>query len=367
MRGGLFAELRRGGYFPRSKCMEVKFTPAEIVEMVKPRETRGSTTELIRGVSALVTSAPGDITFLSNPKYKLEVKSSCASVVLLPSDYQGEPRINQMFLLVDKPSIALARVCGRIEQSLWPRPSAGIHSTASVAPSAKIAASATIGPLCVVEEGAIIGERSHLHAQVFVGRDAQIGNDCWVMPGCAIQTECILHNRVRLHPGVVIGGDGFGYEFIGGRHEKVPQIGNVILEDDVEIGANSTIDRARFSRTLIGEGTKIDNLVQVAHNVVIGKHCILCAQVAIAGSTTLEDYVVLGGQVAVAGHLTIGKGAKAGGQSGISGDVPSGGFVNGTPAMPYMLERRLAVLHHRLPTLFKRVDALEEQLKKSSS
>jgi UDP-3-O-[3-hydroxymyristoyl] glucosamine N-acyltransferase len=347
--------------------MEVNFAPAEIIEMVKPREIRGSTTEVIRGVSALVTAAPGDLTFLGNPKYKLEVKSSCASVVLLPPDFQGEPRANQMFLLVDKPSIALARVCGRIEQSLWPRPSAGIHATAIVAPSARIAASATIGPSCVIEEGAIIGERSHLQAQIFVGRGAQIGNDCWLMPGCTIETECILHNRVRLQPGVVIGADGFGYEFIGGRHEKVPQIGNVIVEDDVEIGANSTIDRARFSRTLIGEGTKIDNLVQVAHNVTVGKHCILCAQVGIAGSTTLEDYVVLGGQSAVAGHTTIGKGAKAGGQAGINGDVAPGAFVNGTPAVPYMLERRLAVLQHRLPNLFRRVDALEEQLKKSSS
>ena len=187
------------------------------------------------------------------------------------------------------------------------------------------------------------------------------------MPGCVVEAECVLQNRVRLQPGVVIGSDGFGYEFIKGRHEKVPQIGNVVIEDDVEIGANSTIDRARFSQTLIGEGTKIDNLVQVAHNVVIGKHCILCAQVAIAGSSTLEDYVILGGQSAVAGHLTVGKGAKAGGQAGISGDLAPGVFVNGTPAIPYMLERRIAVLQHRLPNLFRRVDALEEQLKKSSS
>jgi UDP-3-O-[3-hydroxymyristoyl] glucosamine N-acyltransferase len=141
----------------------------------------------------------------------------------------------------------------------------------------------------------------------------------------------------------------------------------VVIEDDVEIGSNSTIDRARFSRTLIGEGTKIDNLVQVAHNVVVGKHCLLCAQVGIAGSTTLEDYVVLGGQAGVSGHLTVGKASKAGGQAGITTDLAAGSFVNGTPAIPYMLERRLVVLQQRLPNLFKRVDALEEQLKKTSS
>jgi UDP-3-O-[3-hydroxymyristoyl] glucosamine N-acyltransferase len=347
--------------------MEVSFTPAELVAIVQPREIRGSTSDSISGVSALATAEPGDLTFLGNPKYKLEVKGTRASVVLLPSDYKGEPGGNQVYLLVDNPSIALSRICSRIEQSLWPRPLPGIHPTAIIAASARIASTATIGPLCIIEAGVVIGERSHLQAQVFVGRAAQIGEDCWFMPGCVIEAECILKNRVRLQPGVVVGSDGFGYEFTGGRHEKVPQIGRVLIEDDVEIGANSTIDRARFSQTLIGEGTKIDNLVQVAHNVVIGKHCILCAQVAIAGSATLEDYVVLGGQVAVAGHLTVGKGSKAGGQAGISGDLAPGSFVNGTPAIPYMLERRLAVLQHRLPNLFKRVDALEEQLKKSSS
>jgi UDP-3-O-[3-hydroxymyristoyl] glucosamine N-acyltransferase len=172
---------------------------------------------------------------------------------------------------------------------------------------------------------------------------------------------------VRLHPGVVVGSDGFGYEFAGGRHEKVPQIGTVLVENDVEIGANSTIDRARFSRTVIGEGSKIDNLVQIGHNVIIGKHCLICAQVGISGSTTLQDYVVLGGQVGVAGHITVGKGVKAGGQAGIHASVKPGSFINGTPAIPYMIERRLVVLHQRLPEIFKRVDALEEQLEKSSS
>jgi UDP-3-O-[3-hydroxymyristoyl] glucosamine N-acyltransferase len=318
-------------------------------------------------VSALGPATAGDLTFLGNPKYKSEVRATKASIVLLPTDHKGEPRDNQLFLLVDNPSVVLARVCSRIEQSLWPRPAAGIHPSACISPNARIAGSATIGPLCVIEDGAIVGERTHLQAQVFVGREARIGDDCWIMPGGIVEAECTLQNRVRLQPGVVIGSDGFGYEFIAGRHEKVPQIGTVIVEDDVEIGSNSTIDRARFSRTVIGEGTKIDNLVQIAHNVVIGKHCVLCAQVAIAGSSTLEDYVVLGGQAAVAGHLTIGKGVKAGGQAGINGDLAPGSFVNGTPAVPYMLERRLAVLQHRLPNLFRRVDALEEQLKKSSS
>jgi UDP-3-O-[3-hydroxymyristoyl] glucosamine N-acyltransferase len=175
---------------------------------------------------------------------------------------------------------------------------------------------------------------------------------------------------VRLQAGVVVGSDGFGYEFVKGRHEKVPQVGIVSIGDDVEIGANTTLDRARFSRTLVGEGSKIDNLVQIAHNVKIGRHCLVCAQAGISGSTILEDYVVLGGQAGLGGHITIGKGAKAGGQAGITADVPAGSFVNGTPAVPYLLERKIAVLQQRLPELFKRVDTLEAQIldaKKSSS
>lgn len=347
--------------------MQVTFSSADIQAITQPKRVLGATTETVRGIAALKPAGPGDLSFLGNAKYRSEVAASRASVVLLPLDYEGAPQADQLFLFVDNPSAALARLCARIEQALWPKPAPGIHPTASVASGAKVAASATVGPLCVIEAGAVVGERSHLQAQVFVGRDAVIGEDCWLMPGTILAAECVLKNRVRLQPGAVIGSDGFGYEFAAGRHEKIPQVGNVVIEEDVEIGANSTVDRARFSRTVIGQGTKIDNLVQVAHNVVIGRHCIICAQVGLSGSTTLEDYVVLGGQAATAGHLTVGKGAKAGGRAGIISDIAAGAFVNGTPAMPYMLERRIAVLQQRLPDLFKRFDALEAQIKKSSS
>jgi UDP-3-O-[3-hydroxymyristoyl] glucosamine N-acyltransferase len=347
--------------------MQVSFTAAEIAALVQPKESRGATPDKITGIGALGAAGRGELSFLGNPKYRGEVATSAASLILVPLDYDGVPKPGQQFLLVDQPSVALARICGRIEQLLWPKPAPGVHPTACVAASAKVAASATIGPLCVVEADAVVGEGTHLQAQVFVGRAARIGAQCWLMPGVTVQAECVLHNRVRLQPGVVVGSDGFGYEFVQGRHEKVPQVGIVIIEDDVEIGANSTLDRARFSRTVIGEGTKIDNLVQVAHNVIVGKHCILCAQVGISGSTKLEDYVVLGGQAGVAGHLTIGKGAKSGGQAGITADVAAGTFVNGYPARPYMLERRLQILYQRLPDLFKRVDELEAQVKLSSA
>ncbi|HWA87602.1 MAG TPA: UDP-3-O-(3-hydroxymyristoyl)glucosamine N-acyltransferase [Opitutus sp.] len=339
------------------------FTPEEIVAIVEPRQVRGGTTRRINGIAALGAAEPGDLSFLGNAKYKNEVPGSRASMVLLPADYAGEPQADQVFLLVENPSVALARLCARIEQTLWPKPAPGIHPTACVAPGARVAKSATIGPLCVVEADAEIGEHTHLQAQVFVGRAARIGNDCWLSPGASVQAECVLQHRVRLHAGVVIGSDGFGYEFVRGRHEKLPQVGGVLIGNDVEIGANTTIDRARFSRTEIGEGTKIDNLVQIGHNVTIGRHCLLCAQAGISGSVTIGDYVVLAGQVGVAGHITIGSGVKAGGQTGISSDVAPGRTINGTPAIPYQLERRIAVLQQRLPDLFRRVDALEQQLK----
>ena len=151
-------------------------------------------------------------------------------------------------------------------------------------------------------------------------------------------------------------------QFVGGRHSKVPQVGQVVIDDDVEIGANSTLDRARFSRTSVGEGTKIDNLVQIAHNVVIGRHCMICAQVGISGSTTLEDYVVIGGQAGLAGHITVGRGSKIAGQSAVIADLEPGSFVKGSPCLPYQLEQRVNVLRRKLPDLFKRVGAIEEQI-----
>lgn len=343
--------------------MQVSFSAAEIAAIVQPKATRGATTETIRALAALAEAVPGELSFLGNNKYKTAVATTRASVVLLPTDFVGEPKPNQVFLLLENPSIGLARICARIEQALWPKPEPGIHRTAFVDEGAQVASSATIGPLCIVESGAIIGERVHLQAQVFVGRNAVIGDDSWLMPGVVLAAECVIGRRVRVQPGAIIGSDGFGYEFVHGRHEKVPQVGTVVVGDDVEIGANTTLDRARFSRTVIGEGTKLDNLVQVGHNVVIGKHCLLCSQVGISGSTTLQDYVVLGGQVGVGGHITIGKGTKAGGQAGITADVPAGSFINGTPAIPYLLERRIAVLQQRLPDLFKRVEAIEEQVR----
>lgn len=350
--------------------MQLAFSAADIADIVQPLSVKGATDATVHGIASLGAARSGDLSFLGNPKYKTEVAATSASIVLLPPDYVGEPSPGQQFLFVAKPSVALAKLCSRIEQLLWPKPAPGIHPTAVIAAGARIASSATVGPFCVIEDGVVVGERTYLQAQVFIGRNASIGGDCWLMPRATVATECVLKDRVRLQAGAVVGSDGFGYEFVQGRHEKVPQVGNVVLENDVEIGANSTLDRARFSQTVVGEGTKIDNLVQIGHNVVIGKHCLICAQVGISGSTTLEDYVVLGGQAGLAGHLTIGKGSKADGQTGINSDLAPGSFVKGSPCMPYNVEQRFNVLKKKLPDLFKRVDALESaaaELKKSSA
>jgi UDP-3-O-[3-hydroxymyristoyl] glucosamine N-acyltransferase len=343
--------------------MEFSFSSAEIIEIVQAASSRGTTTEIVRGIASLQAARPGDLSFLGNPKYKPEVAATAASVVLLPLDFVGEPKPNQLFLFLEKPSIGLARLCARLEQMLWPKPVPGIHPSAIIAPDAQIASSASVGPFCIVESGAVIGERAQLQAQVFIGRKARMGSDCWLKVGVKISTECLLGNRVLIHPGAVVGADGFGYEFVNGHHEKIPQVGRVVIHDDVEIGANATLDRARFSETVIGEGTKIDNLVQIGHNVVVGKHCLICAQVGTSGSSVIEDYVVLGGQAGIAGHLTIGRGCKVDGQTGVNSNLAPGSSVKGSPCLPYSLEQRVNVLRKRLPDLFKRVDALEEKLK----
>lgn len=341
--------------------MQVTFTAQELESIVKPASVRGSTNQIIRGIASLESANVGDLSFLGNAKYRNLIAGCRASVLLLPKDSTDEPQTDQLFYMVDNPSQALARVCARIESLMWPKPVPGVHPSAVVAPDAKVAASATVGPLCVIESGAVVGERAHLQAQVFVGREASVGEDSWLMPRVVVSQGSVIGKRVLLHPGVVIGSDGFGYETVQGRHKKIPQVGFVAIDDDVEIGANTTIDRARFSVTRVGEGTKIDNLVQLGHNVIIGKHCIICAQVGIAGSCTIEDYVVLAGQVGLGGHLTIGRESKVGGQAGITSTLAAKSVVTGTPALPFMLDRRINVLRERLPELFKRVDALEKQ------
>ena len=342
--------------------MTISFTIDELASLTGAKAVEGACVVPIKGVAALAEATSADLSFLGNAKYADAVASSRAGVILVPIAFVGKPTDGQAFLRVDNPSYALALLCGVLEARLWPRPPAGVHATAVLAATARVDASAHVGPLCVIGEGAIVAAGAVLEARCYVGARASVGPDCWLKPGVVVGDYCVLGARCRIQSGAVIGSDGFGYEPVNGEIQRIPQIGNVVLEDDVEVGANSTLDRARFSQTVVGRGTKIDNLVQIAHNVRIGRQCLITAQVGIAGSTTLGDHCVLGGQSGVAGHLTLGDRVKLGAQTGLFEDVPADGFMNGTPAVPFGLERRLVVLSRRLPELFKKVDSLAASL-----
>jgi UDP-3-O-[3-hydroxymyristoyl] glucosamine N-acyltransferase len=342
--------------------MTTSFTIAELATLAGAEAVEGACVGPITGVAALAEATSADLSFLGNAKYADAVAASRAGAILVPVAFAGKPAAGQAFLRVANPSYALALFCGVLEARLWPRPPAGIHATAVVASSAKVDPSAHVGPLCVIGDGAIVAAGAVLEARCHVGARASVGTDSWLKPGVVVGDYCVLGARCRIQSGAVIGSDGFGYEPVNGEIRRIPQIGNVVLEDDVEVGANSTLDRARFSQTVVGRGTKIDNLVQIAHNVRIGRQCLITAQVGIAGSTTLGDHCVLGGQSGVAGHLTLGDRVKLGAQTGLFEDVPADGFMNGTPAVPFGLERRLVVLSRRLPDLFKKVDSLTASL-----
>jgi UDP-3-O-[3-hydroxymyristoyl] glucosamine N-acyltransferase len=342
--------------------MTTSFTLAELATLTGAESVEGVCAGPVTGVAALAEATSADLSFLGNAKYADAVAASRAGAILVPVAFAGKPAAGQAFLRVANPSYALALFCGVLEARLWPRPPAGIHATAVVAASAKVDPAAHVGPLCVIGEGAIVASGAVLEARCYVGARASVGADCWLKPGVVVGDYCVLGARCRIQSGAVIGSDGFGYEPVNGEIRRIPQIGNVVLEDDVEVGANSTLDRARFSQTVVGRGTKIDNLVQIAHNVRIGRQCLITAQVGIAGSTTLGDHCVLGGQSGIAGHLTLGDRVKLGAQTGLFEDVAADGFMNGTPAVPFGLERRLVVLSRRLPELFKKVDSLAASL-----
>ena len=320
----------------------------------------------IRGIASLTEAESGDLSFLGNPKYRPKVADSKASVILVPKDYKETPENGQLYLKTENPSFALALICRDIESKLLPKPSAGVHPCAVIEPDAEVSSKASIGPFCYIGSGAKVGA-SVLESHVTIGHAAVIGDGAYLFSRVSIGDYCKVGKRNRLMSGSVIGSDGYGYEYENGSHQRVPQIGNVVTAADVDIGANSTIDRARFGSTLIGAGTKIDNQVQIAHNVRIGQHCLIVAQVGISGSTVLGDGVVVGGQAGLGGHLKIGSGAMIAAGTSVLSDVEAQLKVRGYPAMPMMLFNRIAVLQRKLPDLFKRFDQLEKRVNSTSN
>ncbi|HEY2954721.1 MAG TPA: UDP-3-O-(3-hydroxymyristoyl)glucosamine N-acyltransferase [Candidatus Eisenbacteria bacterium] len=326
-------------------------------------EVVGDGSTSIRGVAGIREAMPGDITFLANARYESYLTETRASAVIC----SREPRFAAIALLVvDNPYLAFQRVVRVFRPDPY-RPAPGIHPSAVVSPQAEIAEGASIGAHCVIEQGARVGSRAVLMPGCYLGQLAAIGDETFLYPNVVVREECTLGARCVLHSGVVVGSDGFGFAFDAGRYHKVPQVGNVIIGDDVEIGANTTIDRATTDSTRIGDGTKIDNLVQIGHNVVIGKHCIIVAQVGISGSTHLEDFVTVGGQAGLGGHIRIGERAMVGGQSGVTKSVPAGEVWSGYPAAPHGLWKRITALVQKLPELFRRTRALEERVERLES
>ncbi len=342
--------------------MRVRYSLEKVLQLVNPCRVEGKTSDaFMTGIASLEKAQEGDLSFLGNAKYKHEVFHSKASFILLPEDYVGTPHPHQVYIYVANPSIALDCICKEIAKRSEHPIVPGIHPSAVIDPTAEVSPKAFVGPLCVIEAHAKIHDGVVLKAHVYIGDHVSIGENTRIMPNVSILHNAQIGKHVYMDSGVIIGSEGFGYETVNKVHEKLAQIGRVVIEDNVDIGANTTIDRARFAETRIGEGTKIDNLVQIAHNVIIGKHCIIVALVGISGSTILEDFVIVGGQAGLAGHLRIGKHSIVGGQSGVNHDIPEDSFIRGSPALPYMQAHRIEILKQRLPEVFKRLDAIEKR------
>ncbi len=310
---------------------------------------------VLTGVAGLDEAGPTELSFLANPRYRASLLRTKAGAVLVTADEacpDGLPRVR-----TKDPYAALVVVLARMD----PGPPAveGIHPTAVVHPDARLAEGVGLGPHAVVAARARLGARTRVAAGGYVGEDAVLGADVYLHPHAHVGRGCVLGDRVVLHAGAVLGSDGFGYAPVDGAYRKVPQLGIVVVEDDVEIGANACIDRATFGATRIGRGTKIDNLVQIAHNVAVGEHSALAAQSGVAGSTRLGRGVVLGGQAGLSGHLRIGDGARVAAQAGVIGHIEAGETVSGYPARPHRETLRAAAYLRKLPELDRRIRALE--------
>jgi UDP-3-O-[3-hydroxymyristoyl] glucosamine N-acyltransferase len=332
------------------------FTVNEVAKEVRG-EVVGDGSLSLSGFTSADRARAGDLTFAERDSFFAAAEASEASAILVSGDFKsaGKAIIR----------VANARVAAAQALALFFPPEAaiaGIHESACIASSAQIDATAHVGPGCVIGEGVRIGARSHLKGGNHVGRDCRLGDDVCLYPNVVLYPRTEIGNRVAIHAGTVIGSDGYGYVFDKGRHLKMPQVGNVTIHDDVEIGANSAIDRAALGSTVIGQGTKIDNLVHVAHNVVMGQHCLVMGQVGFAGSTQLGDYCVIASQSGIAGHLKLGRQVTVGGKSGVMRDVPAGETVLGMPAVPDKQAKRQWVGIQKLPEMILKLRQLEKQI-----
>jgi UDP-3-O-[3-hydroxymyristoyl] glucosamine N-acyltransferase len=311
----------------------------------------------ICGVRPLDTAEAEHLSFLHNPKYVKEAQSSAAGAILV-ADSKMLPE--RTLLVCPEPYLALARALEIFHPVVHPEP--GVHPSAVVADTASVGEGASIGPLASVADGATLGDRSVVGAGCVLGRGVEIGADCILHPRVVVAERCRVGDRCIIHSGTVIGSDGFGFATVDGIHHKMPQVGIVVVEDDVELGANVCVDRAALGETRIGRGTKVDNLVQIAHNVVIGEHCLLVAQVGISGSTHIGHHTVFAGQSACAGHLKIGSGVVLAARAAAFKDIPDGVTVSGAPARPLRDWLKANANLQRLDGLRDKVKELEMRL-----
>jgi UDP-3-O-[3-hydroxymyristoyl] glucosamine N-acyltransferase len=332
-------------------------TLKEIAELLKG-EVVGDSSVIITGASGIKEAVAGDITFLANSKYLSLLNTTAASAIITSKEIQAS---NKPIIRTDNPSLAFAKIISLIAPDNV-KHLQGVHPSAILGKNVKLGKDVALGPYVTIEDDVVIGDNAVIYPGSFIGRESDIGAGSLIYPNVTIRERTVLGKRVIIHSGTVIGSDGFGFVTVEGLHHKIPQVGIVEIGDDVEIGANVTIDRARFGKTIIGSGTKIDNLVQIAHNVVIGKNCLIVAQVGISGSTTIGNNVTLAGQAGLSGHVTIGDGAIVAAGAGVGKSVPANTMVSGWPARPFNTTQKVNAYSQNLPKLFDLVKELKKRI-----
>ncbi len=332
-------------------------TLQEIADFVNG-EVVGDKKVVITGIAGIEDAREGDITFLANPKYLSYIDKTAASAIITSRDIKDCPK---SIIRTDNPSLAFAKVVSFIMPRDIARPK-GIHPTAVLGNNVFIGKDVALGAYVVIEDNVSIGDKTVIYAGSFIGQQSKIGDSTLIHPNVCVRENVSIGNRVVIDSGTVIGSDGFGFVTVEGIHHRIPQVGTVIIEDNVEIGANVTIDRARFDKTVIGCGTKIDNLVHIAHNVLIGKNCLIIAQVGISGSTEIGNSVVLAGQAGIVGHITIGDNSVVMAQSGVSKSIPPDTYVWGYPAKPANVAKRVNASVQNLPRLYNTVNTLKKKI-----
>jgi UDP-3-O-[3-hydroxymyristoyl] glucosamine N-acyltransferase len=344
----------------------VELSLEEIIELTGGRIVAGESNNSYKGLAALNEATATDVSFLGNEKYYADYLKTEAGLVLVPSVVEEFPA-GPVYVEVENPSFAFGLVVKKLsaKQRVF---KAGVHPSAYVADDVQYDPSkVSIKANTVVESGCVIGDGTEIQAGAVIGENVQIGADCLIYGNVTVREFCEIGDRVIIQPGAVIGSDGYGYEFVDGAHQKVDQVGIVVLENDVEIGANTTIDRARFGKTVIGEGSKIDNLVQIAHNVVIGKHCLVVALSGLAGSSSLGDYVTVAAQVGIAGHLHVGNEATLMGRTGVMKNLEGKQIYMGTPARPVKEHQRKIAALAKLPSMMSEFRQLKKKVEQLDS